>query len=139
MSFEPERDAGILSAALTVVNCPSLVQKLQAYYHVHKSPEVDLTLSQMNSVHTLTSYFLKIHFILLPFLRKKTSYRSPQWITHFSDVLSYDLWCEIREYIPKKHRNTHCKVSPCLRNRCAGDHDQEIISREMYVWCSTVS
>ena len=51
------------------------------------------------------------------------------------------LWCEICEYILKRHRNsTHYKVSPCLRNRCTGDHDQEIISREMYGWsCLTLS
>lgn len=89
-SLAQERDAGTKPAALIVVRCPCLVQELKVQYHAHKSPQVDLTLSQINSVHTLTSHFRKIHFGLLSFLKKKTSYGTAQGITHLAHFPSYD-------------------------------------------------
>jgi len=41
---------------------------MKIHYHVHKSPQFYLNLSQLNAVHTLTSYFCKIHFDDIPAL-----------------------------------------------------------------------
>ena len=45
------------------------------YYRIHKSPPPVPTLSQLEPVHTPTSHFLKIHFIII-FL---STPGSPKW------------------------------------------------------------
>jgi hypothetical protein len=44
---------------------PYLLSNPKFYYHVHKSPPLVPILSQINLVHTLTPYLLKIHFNIL--------------------------------------------------------------------------
>ena len=39
------------------------------YYCIHRSPQLALIVSQINSVHTLSSYLLKIHFNIYSHLR----------------------------------------------------------------------
>jgi hypothetical protein len=41
---------------------PSILLILKVLYHIHKSPPLVLILSNINSVHTLPSYFSKMHF-----------------------------------------------------------------------------
>jgi hypothetical protein len=60
---------GILQGAEKVNSCSaiqeitSILWGLKVYYHVHNIPPVISVLKQINSVHTLKSYFFKIHFI----------------------------------------------------------------------------
>jgi hypothetical protein len=50
----------------------------KVHYRVHKTPPVGPVLLQMNPVHTLTSYYYKIHFnITLPFLNSSSKWRLP--------------------------------------------------------------
>jgi hypothetical protein len=41
---------------------PSILRNLRVHYHVHKSPPLVPTLSQIDPVHTTPSYLSKIHF-----------------------------------------------------------------------------
>jgi hypothetical protein len=54
----------------------------QVYYRVHKSPPLVLILSQMDLVHTIQSYFSKIHFILFTHLRVCLPNGLSFWISH---------------------------------------------------------
>jgi hypothetical protein len=65
----------------------------KAHYRVHKLPQQDTVLRQMNPVHTYISYFSKIHLnIVLPFTprspKQSLSFRYPDWnvicISHLS-------------------------------------------------------
>jgi hypothetical protein len=48
-----------------VQKIPHLLRNLEIYYHAHKRPPLHSILNQVNPVHTLTFYFLQIHFIII--------------------------------------------------------------------------
>jgi hypothetical protein len=55
----------------------SFLWKSKVNYGADNSPPLDPTVGKMHTVHTLTSYFFKIHFnIIFPF-----TFRDPQWLT----------------------------------------------------------
>jgi len=57
---------------------PHILWKLKAHYHVHHSPPSVPILRQINPVHALPSYFLKIHFNnIIPYSKCSPSFRFP--------------------------------------------------------------
>lgn len=69
-----------------------LLWNLNTHYHVHKSLVMDLTLSQMNSLHNLSSHFINVHFnAILPSVsssyKRSLPFRfSVQSVVHTSDL-----------------------------------------------------
>jgi len=55
----------ILFEKLIVAQLIKKLPVLYVHYRVYKTPPLDTTLNQMNSVHTLTTHFLRLILILL--------------------------------------------------------------------------
>jgi len=56
---------------------PGLQGNRKVYFHIHNSPTLDPNLSHINSVHTLTSYFLKIQLLYTILPSKPRSPKCP--------------------------------------------------------------
>jgi hypothetical protein len=64
MEQNPSSEANQFAASKEI---PHILWNPKVHYRTHKSPPPDSILSQLNLVHTITSYFLKIHLnIILP-------------------------------------------------------------------------
>jgi hypothetical protein len=62
---------------------PKMLWNPKFYCRVHKSPQMDPTLSQMNPVHSIPSYFSKMHFNIIFQIMPRSSYSSFSfWVSY---------------------------------------------------------
>jgi hypothetical protein len=78
-----------LSPSWEAANCaptqelPSILWNPKAHYRVHKSPAMVPILNQINPIHTIPSYFSKIHFnIVHPPTTWSSQWSLPFWLSY---------------------------------------------------------
>jgi hypothetical protein len=101
----PSSEVGRCSGSKEI---PLTLWNLKFHYNVHKIQPQDPILSQMNAVHTLLPYFLKIHFnIVLLFMST-----SPNWSVLLLRFSGHNFLCIPLSYIPIHGAcPTHCILS----------------------------
>lgn len=74
----------------------SLLKDPAVYYRVHKSQQQAPVLRNMNAVHILSPYILKIHFnIILLFMPRCSTWFLPSWFSdqNFVNILISSISC----------------------------------------------
>jgi hypothetical protein len=102
MKQSPPWEANRFSANQEI---PRILWNPKVHYRIHKCPPPDPILSQLDSVHTPTSYFLKIHLnIILPFTPGSPKFSLSLWFPYRNPVYGSPL--PDTRYMPRPSRSS---------------------------------
>jgi hypothetical protein len=84
IELSPSREAASRSAPQ---KCPKILWNPKVYYRAHKSPPLVPALTQMNPVHTTSSYFSKIDFnIILQPTSRSSWWSLSLWLSYQNSI-----------------------------------------------------
>jgi hypothetical protein len=131
MKLSPSWEAAYCAATQEL---PNILWNPKVHYHVHKSSPLVPILSQIDPVHTTSSYRSKIHFNIV---RPPTSWSS----SFLTKILYAFLFFSIRATCPVQLFNTsvNCYRQTSLGNRCleywaSGSETYEFGNRNVNAW-----